>query len=499
MCRDTIRAGLRNITACSAPSCASSSGSTHLTATIGRPESIAESEIASWTIETKADDWQTRTTYDFLRFEDFIQRDLALPIWRIVFQAVWIYWRLVFRGTVLRFLKANWRFATFITYPHHAAAGSRPSAAPRSRFGVGMGLERARHPRARSASLRRPSFFVALLGTVLKYTENRTYLLYLMCDTIWTWQFSHRQRPEWDQRIDRFAQYLCKVRATSEAEEIVLVGHSSGSFLGTEILARALKLDPALGRHGPRIVLLTHRRQLSDRRIPQGGAGFPRSSAPARGRAVDRLDRLPGAQGRDEFLPVRSDRKPRHRRGPARRNPTIVPVRFREIILPENYNAVPLAVLPRPFPVRDGERRCRTPTILHDRVRPGSTARAHRGSRRPRLRSQPAMPTAREKAWKETRNGPIRPPDAAELGDREPTARRRRLSLSALAQPMASSARRVGFGGRFGVKVAALWALEGGLSPLFDGAKRFRKLEKVAWTGKSHKGDDITLTDPERI
>ena len=89
-----------------------------LTATMSRPKVAADDEMASWTIETKADDWQTRTSYDFLRFEDFIQRDLAAPIWRIVFNAVWIYWRLVFNGTIARFTKANWRFATFITYPH---------------------------------------------------------------------------------------------------------------------------------------------------------------------------------------------------------------------------------------------------------------------------------------------------------------------------------------------------------------------------------------------
>ena len=101
------------------------------------------------------------------------------------------------------------------------------------------------------------ALFVAVLGTTLKYTENLTYLLYLLSDTIWTWEFSHRQRPEWDQRIDRFAQHLVNVASTSDAQEIVIVGHSSGSFLGVEILARALKLDPDLGRHGPRVVLLT--------------------------------------------------------------------------------------------------------------------------------------------------------------------------------------------------------------------------------------------------
>src|SRR4051812_33493329 len=89
-----------------------------LTASTTRPESAADGETATWTIETKGPDWQTRTRYDFLRTEDFIQHDLAWPIWRTVFRAVIIYWRLVFGGTIKRFWKANWRFATFITYPH---------------------------------------------------------------------------------------------------------------------------------------------------------------------------------------------------------------------------------------------------------------------------------------------------------------------------------------------------------------------------------------------
>ena len=89
-----------------------------LTTTISRPQTVPDGERASWSIETKADDWQTRTSYDFLRFEDLIQRDLAAPILGTVLRAIWIYWRLVFRGTIARFWKANWRFATFITYPH---------------------------------------------------------------------------------------------------------------------------------------------------------------------------------------------------------------------------------------------------------------------------------------------------------------------------------------------------------------------------------------------
>ena len=143
-------------------------------------------------------------------------------------------------------MKANWRFLTFITYPHilfwfEAAC----LAVDRSPHAQRTGCSR------RPLAIRHPCVGRPVLRPALDRFEihgKRTYLLYLMCDTIWTWEFSHRERPEWDQRLDRFAQHVCDVARSSEAEEIVLVGHSSGSFLGTEILARALKLDPSLGK-----------------------------------------------------------------------------------------------------------------------------------------------------------------------------------------------------------------------------------------------------------
>src|SRR5258707_11503871 len=307
-----------------------------LNATISRPQAAPDGETASWTIETKASDWQTRTRYDFLRWEDLIQRALAAPIWHTVFHAIWIYWRLVFSGTIARFWKAHWRFATFITYPHFLllieALGALGIA-----LGFGKGLEALGIPDLFSIAAA-AALFVAPLGTVLKYTENMTYLLYLLSDTIWTWEFSHRQRPEWDQRIDRFAQYLAKVARASDADEIVIVGHSSGSFLGTEILARALKLDPALGRNGPRIVLLTI-----------GGnfpiVGFHAASQDFRDHlrllAVEPSIHWIYCQSRKDvmnFYPFDPIAGHGIDVGASRRNPTIVPVRFREIIKPENYN-----------------------------------------------------------------------------------------------------------------------------------------------------------------
>ena len=346
-----------------------------LSATMSRPQGASDGEIASWTIETKAGDWQTRTSYDFLRFEDFIQRDLASPIWRTVLQAVWIYWRLVFAGTIARFWRANWRFATFITYPHFLLLLEAVCAAALA-FALEKGLGALGIPDLFSIAAA-VAVFVAILGTVLKYTENQTYLLYVLSDTIWTWEFSHRARPEWDQRIDRFAQHLVKVARESDAEEIVIVGHSSGSFLGTEMLARALQLDPALGRHGPRIVLLTI-----------GGnfpiVGFHAASQDFRDHlrvlavepSVDWID----CQSRKDvmnFYPFDPIKGHDIDVGEARRNPKH---RLRPLSRHHQAGAlqrVPLEVLPRPFPVRHGQRAAARLRLLHDRVRTDPLERPH--------------------------------------------------------------------------------------------------------------------------
>lgn len=319
-----------------------------LTAIISRLKSAPDGETASWSIESKVSDetkgpdetgaanWQTRTDYDFLRFEDLIQRDLQWPIWRTVGLAMAIYWRLVFSGTIARFWRAHWRFATFISYPHfllfNEAIWSLAAA-----FAFGAGLEALGVP-GFLAIPAAAAVFVAVLGTILKTTENLTYLLYLLSDTIFTWQFAHRQRPEWDARIDRFARHLVDVARTTRAQEIVVVGHSSGSFLGVDIVARALELDPDLGRHGPRIVLLTIGGNLPIVGFHAAATGFREH---LRRLAVEPSIDWIDCQSRKDVMNFHPfDPIAGHGLdvGALRRNPTIVGVRFRDIIKPENYN-----------------------------------------------------------------------------------------------------------------------------------------------------------------
>jgi hypothetical protein len=393
-----------------------------LAATVSRPQVAANGETASWTIETKADDWQTRTSYDFLRWEDLIQRDLAAPIWHTVFHAMWIYWRLVFGGTIARFWKAHWRFATFISYPHFLLFLEALFSAGIA-YGFAKGLEALGIPDLFSIAAAL-AVFVAVIGTLLKYTENMTYVLYLLSDTIWTWEFSHRQRPEWDARIDRFARYLTDVAGSSDAEEIVVVGHSSGSFLGAEILARALKLDPDLGRHGPRIVLLTI-----------GGnfpiVGFHAASQDFRDHlrelavepSIDWID----CQSRKDvmnFYPFDPIAGHGIDVGAARRNPTIVPVRFREIVKPEHYNLFRWKFFRVHFQFVMANEQPHAydffmivcgPIPLWERMACPEAA----------LAIATGDDAARELAWKRLETAAGSPANAADMGQLEPSAQRR--------------------------------------------------------------------------
>jgi hypothetical protein len=311
-----------------------------LTTAVGRPREHAAGEFAhesaSWTIETTGDGWQTKTNYDFLRWEDLIQRDLAAPIWRTVAHGMLIYWGLVFSGTMGRFWRAHWRFATFISWPHFVLLNEAIWSAAAAWL-VAWGLK-ALGIHGFLVGCAAVAVFIAALGSLVKYTEERTYLLYLMADTIFTWQFSHGNRPEWDARIDRFARHLVKVAQNSDAQEIVLVGHSSGSFLGSEILARALKLDPDLGRHGSRVVLLTLGGNMPIVGFHKGAQQFRDNLRQlAIEPSIDWID----CQSRKDvmnFYPFDPVTGHGIDVGPEKRNPIIVPVRFREIVRSDHYN-----------------------------------------------------------------------------------------------------------------------------------------------------------------
>jgi hypothetical protein len=303
---------------------------------IGRPQVAPDDLIASWTIDTDGDGWRTQTTYDFLRWEDLVQRDRAVPAWRTIAHSIAIYCWLMARGVVVRFIKAHWRFAAFISYPYVALLGELLVAA-----GLGIAVHGA------LTALGLPSFATTVaaalisagvLAALVVKGEPYTYMLYLMADTIFTYQFARRRRPDWDERVAHFARHLVEVARSTDADELLIVGHSSGSFLGVEIIARALDLDPDLGRHHARIAFLTVGGNLPI-------VGFLPPADDFRNRlrrlavepSIDWID----CQSRKDvmnFFPFDPIAGHGLDVGTARRNPSVVIVRLRDLITPARYN-----------------------------------------------------------------------------------------------------------------------------------------------------------------
>ena len=245
---------------------------------VTRPRHAGDGEIASWSIETKADGWQTRTAYDFLRFEDFIRRDLAQPVWDTVFQAILIYWRMVFNGTIARFGKANWRFATFVTYPYlvllaEALCGGAVAWLFAERTGRGW----------RPRSLQPACGDRAVRGTARHRAEihgRRGPICSISCrDHIWTWEFAHRRGRSGTSVSTVSPPISARSSARATPRRSCWSATVRARSSATEILARALKLDPDLGRHGPRVVLLTIGANFPIVGFHAAAAGLTRSSA----------------------------------------------------------------------------------------------------------------------------------------------------------------------------------------------------------------------------
>lgn len=308
-----------------------------VSASAGRPVVDDANAMASWTIETAGAGWETTTRYDFLRWEELIKADLERPVARTVAIATAYFLRLLFTGVIARFARAHWRFACFISYPFVMLA-LEAALAVLAGWLFAAGLRHFAVPPP-LAVLGGAAVFVVALGLLLERLEKITYVLYLMADWIFTFEFAHRRRPDWDARVAQFARTIVDAVGRSDADEFVIVGHSSGSFLGLEVLARAFEIDPELGRRGPRLVFLTLGGNLPI-------IGFLPVSQPFRTRlahlaAEPSLSWIDFQSRKDvmNFYPFDPVAGHGLDLGAERRNPKIVSVRFRDVIAPEHYAA----------------------------------------------------------------------------------------------------------------------------------------------------------------
>ena len=300
-----------------------------LTGEVGRAENDPNRSISWWHVTTNGDGWQVKTDYLFLRWEDVIRKDFARPAWWKIIHMYRALVTTIFNGVIFRILKAHWRFGLFAVYPLVLMTIWLLLGALVGAFVVYVFASFGMQSFAAYTAGAAVGF--AAFAAVLWLTERQTYLLYLCDDVASTYQFAHRQRPDWEERMEVFAGYLTDAVRGSEADEAVIVGHSSGSFLAVDVLDRALTLDPELGRRTPRLRLLTVGANLPIIGFHTGAQWFR-----------ERLLRLATAsdiawvdyQSRHDimnFWPFDPVTGHGIALGPERRNPLVIPVSFRDL------------------------------------------------------------------------------------------------------------------------------------------------------------------------
>lgn len=212
-------------------------------------------DFAHWQLEMRGADWQVATRYDFLRMEKFIRADMALSTRQQMLRAIGWFAGDLFSGAQLLIFRAAWRFALHLLYfqlliAAWAAAAILVALAASRLLADDFGLP-----------------LPANIGIALAAGAAAVYVLRPLAErwrvvqiaSCWSTlrQFG-RGKPTWiDRMVETGARRLLAAARAGEANEIALVGHSTGGAIACAIMARAFELDPELGKSGPRVVLVT--------------------------------------------------------------------------------------------------------------------------------------------------------------------------------------------------------------------------------------------------
>jgi len=215
-----------------------------LTIAVGEPRRSADGISLDWAVTADG----TRTVYSLLRWDAIVRSRFPRPEWRRLVAVPALLLRLSRAGYTRRLRKEARRFSTVIYGVHRiylalAALSLVIAWAALSLLPAGV----------RPWSwLALPVAAYAILALITRLTRGKPlYVAHLVDDTAFTHDHAAGRTPEMPARLDAFAARIADAEAAGGVDEIVVVGHSSSSFLGVEVLDRILARNPGFGSRVP--------------------------------------------------------------------------------------------------------------------------------------------------------------------------------------------------------------------------------------------------------
>jgi hypothetical protein len=204
-----------------------------------------------WTVTATAPGWKGETRYEILDWHDIVRADLAGSIPKRLWNGLVTFVDFIASGTVGRYFAANWRYAMFFFVPFvNVILFAAVAIALGWLVGAALGF---------SALGIVAALAIAVLSFVvlLRWPGERWRVDQGLEDWIFARDYMLRQRGDIEARVDTFADRLIACVRRGGVDEIIIAGHSLGATVVMDMLARALTRDPDLGRHGPRLCVLT--------------------------------------------------------------------------------------------------------------------------------------------------------------------------------------------------------------------------------------------------
>jgi hypothetical protein len=293
-------------------------------------------EVAHWDIATSGPNWHVATRYEFLRLDHIVTANIGQPLTRQLPRALaWAIDDLI-SGTTARVLQASWRFGLHLIYFQLLLLlwlGSAAATGFVAAYAAGqLGLL--------------PVWAIALgvaaaFASFLALRPLANHMRIIQFNNCWPYQreFGRGAASAFDAPIEACAARVVAA-ARARVDEIAVVGHSQGGVTSMAVMARALELDPELGRRGPKVVLMT----LGS--VMPGVALHPsatRMRAIIRRLAVEPSVPWIDCQSRKdvmnfwEFDPVEGSGLAL---GAERRNPLVWQIRFKDMLSPAYYRSL---------------------------------------------------------------------------------------------------------------------------------------------------------------
>ena len=210
----------------------------------------ADGFVANWTVDTSGPNWRVETDFYYFRWDDIVSADMAESDWWRFPLGMAAMMEFILTGTVVKYFIIAWRYGGFFLYPIAFLGGMLWLSISATRFAViHVGLP---YPLVVAPPLAF-AVFVAL-----RWTFGRmVYIRYALDDWYFARDLVHRVRPEIDARLERFAGEFVRIMRETDADEVIIDGHSLGAPLSIAVVDRALQLDPQLGRNGKPIQIVS--------------------------------------------------------------------------------------------------------------------------------------------------------------------------------------------------------------------------------------------------